>query len=98
MLSGMSHLSFFFLSFFSRSKHQELTSFLVLVLVLPSTSPLFLSILRLRFLSWLETLPVTTRRPVSFPAIFSLPSVSRSNPVQFGPKSHNKSKEFYLTF
>ena len=63
------------------------TTLNVLVLELPSTLPPSWSTWPPRFWSWLVMPPGTTRKPVSFPDIFNLPSVTTKSSTNFWPAS-----------
>ena len=56
------------------------------VLVLPSTWPPLWNIWPLKFSSWLEMLPETTRNPESFPVTCNWPSVMTKNWTNFCPE------------
>merc|ERR1712010_34792 len=80
-------LVFNFLLVVSTVSFVKETTLNVLVPELPSTLPPSWSTWPPRFWSWLAMPPGTTRRPVSFPDIFNLPSVTMKSSTNSWPVS-----------
>merc|ERR1711971_486865 len=80
-------LVFNFLLAVSTVSFAKETTLNVLVLELPSTLPPSWSIWPPRFWNWLVMPPGTTRKPVSFPDIFNLPSATTKSSTNSWPVS-----------